>query len=85
MDWHKLPKFSMRKPNEADRAECVDNITTLVGHKLTIQNVTHHLKKKCTPNSNVEPLTLLPRTVIVAATAMKKAYKKPAPALMNLI
>ena len=45
----------------------------------------HHSEKECTPNDNEESLSPLPRRVIVGATVMKKAYEKPAPALMNLI
>ena len=85
MNWHKLPESSMKELNEADHTEHINSMTTLMRHKLAIQDVTHHLKKECTPSSNVGPLTFLPRRVIVAATAMKKAHKKPAPALMNLI
>ena len=84
-DWHKLPESPMREPNEADHTEHISSMTTLMGCKLAIWNVTHHLKKGCTSNSNVESLIFLPRKVVVAATVMKKAYEKPAPALVNLI
>ena len=75
----------MREPNKANCTESIGNMTILMRCKLTIRNVTHHLKKKYTPNSNEKSLNLLLRRVIVEATAMKKAHKKPAPALMNLI
>ena len=47
--------------------------------------MTHHFKEKCTSSDNVKSLTFLFRRVVIAATAMKKTYKKPASALMNLI
>ena len=45
----------------------------------------HYFKKKCVLNNNVKSLTPLFRRVVVVTTAMKKAYEKPTPTLMNLI
>ena len=75
----------MREPDEANCAESVSGMTTSVRHKLAIRDVTHHLKKGCTSSGNKEPLGPLLRRVIIRATAMKEAYEKPAPTLMNLI
>ena len=36
MNWHKLPKSSMRKLNEADHTEHINDMTTLMGCKLVI-------------------------------------------------
>ena len=47
MDWHKLPESSMREPNEADCAERVGSMTTLVEHKLAIQNVISFQRGMC--------------------------------------
>ena len=44
----------------------------------------HHFKKEYTFSSNVKSLTLLFKKVVVVVTVMKKIYKKPAPALINL-
>ena len=85
MDWHKLPESSIKKLNEADHTEHVGNIITLMGCKLTIWNVMHHLKERCTLNGNVGPLTPLFRRVIVTVIMMKKTHEKSASALMNLI
>ena len=56
------------KPNEVNCAECVSSMTTLVGCKLAIQDVTH-FKKGCTPSSSVGPLALLFRRLIVVTAA----------------
>ena len=75
----------MREPNKANCIESVGGITTSMGHKLVIRDVTHYSEKECTSSGNEESYRFLFRRVVVEIIAMKKAYKKSVSALMNLI
>ena len=75
----------MRELNKANYIECINDITALIKYKLTIWNVMHYFKKKCTFNDNVKLLTFLLKRIVIMIIMMKKIYKKFISALINLI
>ena len=75
----------MKEPDEANCAESINDMTTLMKHKLVIRDVIHHFEKECTLNDNEKSLSFLLRRVVVEVTVMKKTHKKFVSALMNLI
>ena len=80
-----LFKFLRKKLNKTNCEEHVGSITTLMRCKLIIWDVMHYFEKECTSSGIVKSLTSLFKKIVVAATVMKKAHEKPAPALINLI